>query len=245
MSGASRPSVQQLLDALDKHTGQNTTKKIVNQDGTYEGHWSDEKRNGFGIMIFKNKDTYVGMWKENEFHGEGVMHYENGSVYKGKWYESQRSGFGHMQYANGDEYRGFWIEDKRHGNGRMQFKDQNTYIGEWKDDKMERGTFTNQNQNWNFYGEFKDNCPGSGTLTEKSDSKESSIYSSRWRKKEVFQGKPEMLGEVQTHDSQATQQQSQMQKIIEEIKKALSFDNDLDEWGTLANELEKRGVMKF
>lgn len=40
-------------------------------EGTYTGEWDRDDKNGFGTMIYANKDCYEGQWKDGLREGEG------------------------------------------------------------------------------------------------------------------------------------------------------------------------------
>ncbi len=51
-------------------------------DGSkYEGSWSDNVKNGYGIYYYINGDTYEGDWLNNKKDGQGIYSYaETGTV---------------------------------------------------------------------------------------------------------------------------------------------------------------------
>ena len=53
----------------------------LTQDGTYyEGQWTDDQRDGFGIAVSPHSHLRVGQWKQNRFLGER-MHYTSERIY--------------------------------------------------------------------------------------------------------------------------------------------------------------------
>jgi len=56
----------------------NIVGTAINHNDKYEGQWSDNKKNGKGILFynigtltFKNGYVYNGDWKDNMYHGKG------------------------------------------------------------------------------------------------------------------------------------------------------------------------------
>ena len=66
---------------------------------SYTGGWSNDKPNGFGIMVYLYTSTimsnrawseygahYVGEWKNGKIHGQGTIYYKDGRIsYKGRF----------------------------------------------------------------------------------------------------------------------------------------------------------------
>lgn len=38
---------------------------------------------GYGTIIYKNKDFYEGEWKKNEKNGKGIYRFANGDIFEG------------------------------------------------------------------------------------------------------------------------------------------------------------------
>lgn len=59
------------FDIMMKPSGHGCYQSI---DGTYyEGHWDNDKRNGFGFAVTTN-NLQAGTWREGRFHGERIRH---------------------------------------------------------------------------------------------------------------------------------------------------------------------------
>jgi len=54
-----------------------------NQYFTYEGEWSQGKKNGKGKLTMKDGSYYEGEFKDGEMYGEGKMEWANGNKYIG------------------------------------------------------------------------------------------------------------------------------------------------------------------
>ena len=100
--------------------------KIYSNKDKYEGYWKNDMRHGKGtywLCIGKNKyrKFYTGDWFENKKEGKGIYFYKDGGCYDGNWKNSKRHGKGLMIYANGDIYEGNWINDLKHGYGIIEY----------------------------------------------------------------------------------------------------------------------------
>ena len=49
---------------------------------TFDGHWKQNKKDGFGILNFSDGASYVGQWKAALKHGHGVYTSAEGASYK-------------------------------------------------------------------------------------------------------------------------------------------------------------------
>ena len=116
--------------------------KIYSNKDKYEGYWNNDLRNGKGtywLCIGKNKyrKLYTGDWKNNKKEGHGIFFYKDGSCYDGLWKNNKRDGKGLMIYANEDIYEGNWKEDLKHGYGILEKKCGDKYYGFWNMGKKE------------------------------------------------------------------------------------------------------------
>ena len=76
-----------------------------------EGHYVNNKRNGFGRIIYASKAYYIGETKDNINHGWGEYHYKDGKVYKGYWENGMYNGQGTLILADGTEKIGLWKDN--------------------------------------------------------------------------------------------------------------------------------------
>lgn len=126
----------------------------------YFGGFNNSKRNGYGVLVYKNKAVYEGQWKNNLAHGKGTMVYASGTRYEGEWERSTWNGYGKISYADGSwyignlkkgakvgngffnygesgkTYDGMWENDKRNGKGELVWENGDKYRGLFKDDQM-------------------------------------------------------------------------------------------------------------
>ncbi len=151
----------------------------------YDGEWKENKRNGHGVMTWKNGEKYDGEWKDGNRTGQGVYYLANGNRYEGDFeddkfngkgvlYYSDEDGFKHDKYdgewkngmfnghgvltwKSGDKYDGEWKDNKRHGHGVLSYIDGAKYDGEWKEGNRDgQGVFYHSNGD-KYDGEWKVN----------------------------------------------------------------------------------------
>ena len=151
--------------------------KIYDNKDKYEGYWENDLRNGKGtywLCIGKNKyrKLYTGDWKNNQKEGHGIYFYKDGSCYDGEWKNSKRDGKGLMIYANEDIYQGSWKEDKKHGHGILEKANGDKYYGYWNSDMKEgQGYYWYSKTGKVYLGEWHEDCPRCGIFTDVSDDK--------------------------------------------------------------------------
>ena len=149
--------------------------KIYDNKDKYEGYWENDLRNGKGtywLCIGKNKyrKLYTGDWKNNQKEGHGIYFYKDGSCYDGEWKNSKRDGKGLMIYANEDIYQGSWKEDKKHGHGILEKSNGDKYYGYWNSDMKEgQGYYWYSKTGKVYLGEWHEDCPRCGIFTDVSD----------------------------------------------------------------------------
>ena len=112
-------------------------EEIPSKDGTqrYEGEWKEDKRCGFGKILYANGDRYEGEWLDNLKHGQGKFYYTNGNFYEGGWLSNKKEGVGTYIFANGTRYDGELKNDKINGRGICHYADGEVYEGKWLDGK--------------------------------------------------------------------------------------------------------------
>ena len=151
--------------------------KIYDNKDKYEGYWENDLRNGKGtywLCIGKNKyrKLYTGDWKNNQKEGHGIYFYKDGSCYDGEWKNSKRDVKGLMIYANEDIYQGSWKEDKKHGHGILEKANGDKYYGYWNCDLKEgQGYYWYSKTGKVYLGEWHEDCPRCGIFTDVNDEK--------------------------------------------------------------------------
>jgi hypothetical protein len=147
---------------------QHHSLKYPNGD-TYNGEWSDNKRNGRGVFIFANGNKYDGEWRDDKKHGRGICTLANGNKYDGEWKDDNAHGQGIFTYFNGDEHQGEYKNGKKNGHGVFTWANGCKHEGEYKDDKRSgHGTYT-WSSGEKFVGEFENGRMISGQIDIRSE----------------------------------------------------------------------------
>jgi hypothetical protein len=69
----------------------------------YDGQWSHNKKNGYGVQKFAKGDIYKGNWVNDKMHGQGEILHADGSRYEGQFFEGEKvHGEGYYNYKNGN-----------------------------------------------------------------------------------------------------------------------------------------------
>ena len=84
--------------------------------GYYRGELKDNKRNGIGVLSFKDAVVYHGQFDNDLPNGLAVETYPGGFVYKGEFLDDERHGLGIIQ-SPGLAWIGYWKHGKRNGIG--------------------------------------------------------------------------------------------------------------------------------
>ena len=84
---------------------------------TYEGDFINDKYNGFGKLTFKNGCIYEGNFQNNYINGKGKYIYTDGKEYEGDFKMGLKHGFGKLTWNNNKYFEGYWINNKQHGEG--------------------------------------------------------------------------------------------------------------------------------
>ena len=73
-----------------------------------KGYFENCKINGFGRILFSNRDLYEGEFKDGDFSGYGVMRYRG-----------MENPYYNQVYDHEGVYYGYWKMGRREGQGRM------------------------------------------------------------------------------------------------------------------------------
>lgn len=119
----------------DKKSGYG--KMVFSTGEIYEGDWRDDVQNGAGTMLYPSGAKYAGGWKDGKRHAKGDMTFANGDVYKGNWAENSPNGQGQFIGVTGVQYAGGWKDGKFHGKGHLTLPAGKTYSGEWVSGKRD------------------------------------------------------------------------------------------------------------
>lgn len=67
-----------------------------------------------------SSDKYEGEFSRNLKEGYGIYEWSQGHVYKGEYRGNVRHGYGEMRWADGSSYCGWWQDDRQSGQGVME-----------------------------------------------------------------------------------------------------------------------------
>jgi hypothetical protein len=127
-------------------------------DGKYYGDIEDNKRNGQGVMKYRDGDEYTGHWKDDKRNGMGIMKWtyigDNSNhgnpipiIYVGEFKDDNFNGHGKLKYNNGFTYIGEWKNGMKNGYGLAYDKKQH-FIGDWNNDIFLNGIIYNRIGGW-------------------------------------------------------------------------------------------------
>lgn len=113
----------------------------------YEGGWSNNTRNGYGVMDFNAGafigDRYAGQFSDGSFIGVGVYTWADnannvnnvGARHEGEFRNDKANGPGVFYYTSGDRYAGDNNEWHSTGYGVLNRHDGSRYEGQWSNDQ--------------------------------------------------------------------------------------------------------------
>lgn len=61
-------------------------------DSIYRGELQQNKRQGFGVMVYKKARIFEGQWDKDARNGQGMERYSNGNVYFGQFLNNKPHG---------------------------------------------------------------------------------------------------------------------------------------------------------
>ena len=127
----------------------------------YAGEFNNNKKEGYGTIIWKDGAKYEGEFKDNQINGYGIIEFPEQKYYQGEIKKGRMEGFGEFFWKDEKKYIGNYKNDKRNGFGVLIFKanshhnsviaNQNTdnndnyndlnnfcaYVGFWKNGNMD------------------------------------------------------------------------------------------------------------
>ena len=145
---------------------------IYKNGAKYEGELKNNLHNGVGKLTQLDGEIFIGEWKEGKINGNGVRYHSNGDVYSGHYINNSRDGTGKYIFSNGDSYEGKWKNGKANGKGIYKFKNGNIYEGNFENNNFcGQGCFKNKKGEI-YFGEFKNGVlDGEGIIISKNKEK--------------------------------------------------------------------------
>lgn len=156
--------------------------KLATLKFDYEGNFIEGKKEGYGLITYKNKDTYAGVFKADQYHGQGTLNYfEKKESFKGE-FENNAFKKGLYTFSTGSTYDGQWKDGLYFGKGTFMWKSTgDIYVGDFVAGKLTgKGKLTKKDGSY-FEGDFEEgNCTGKAKTPYKSK-----FYDSEVKGKEV------------------------------------------------------------
>ena len=86
----------------------------------WEGDMRGRRRDGEGVMRWKDGRMYSGRYVDDRREGAGTYEDEMG-VYSGEWKEDRKDGEGVMEWRDGRRYEGHFVSGEKHGSGVVYY----------------------------------------------------------------------------------------------------------------------------
>ena len=131
--------------------------KIEQDEFSYEGEWKNRKRDGVGVLIWKNVAKFIGEFLEDRVWGFGILHHDDGDEYMGYWDNDKQNGFGMEKWPRNTQFEGEYLDGNKEGVGILNIEDKGTFQGEMKNGNINGvGKFIFSDGR-TYEGEFSDN----------------------------------------------------------------------------------------
>jgi serine/threonine protein kinase len=130
-----------IAKARAERPGLENAERLNGDDGsTYVGQVVDGKREGLGVLQFKDGDRQFGEWKDNVLDGLGVEQLdEGGTRYEGRWRNGLPAGLGVREKPGVERAEGNFASGKLEGLGSRHVLTAPTVVqtGEFKSDSLD------------------------------------------------------------------------------------------------------------
>ena len=120
--------------------GLENADRITDENGaSYVGQASEGKREGLGVLEFKDGDRQAGEWKDNVLSGLGIERLNDGPRYEGQWRNGLPAGLGVREKPGVDRGEGNFAAGRLEGLGtrRVLSEPSVTQTGEFKADALD------------------------------------------------------------------------------------------------------------
>jgi len=140
-SGAARTMAGEarIAAARAARSGLENAERITADDGaSYVGQVADGKRQGLGVLEFKDGDRQAGEWKNNILNGLGTERLSNGQRYEGQWNIGLPAGLGVREKPGRERAEGNFAVGRLEGLGtrRVLSEPTVTQTGEFQGDML-------------------------------------------------------------------------------------------------------------
>jgi serine/threonine protein kinase len=129
-----------IAKARAERPGLENAERIIGDDGsTYVGQQVEGKREGLGVLDFKDGDRQAGEWKDNVLNGLGVEQLNDGPRYEGRWSNGLPAGMGVREKAGVERAEGTFASGRLEGLGSRHVLTEPTIVqtGEFKADSLD------------------------------------------------------------------------------------------------------------
>ena len=160
----------------------------ISCEGNFSGHFSNDKKNGEGKMIFSlSGDIYEGNYKDDLFDGKGHYIWKvSGQEYTGEYKNGLMHGKGLYEWSEGEFYRGSFINGKKEGNGEIHWADGRSFIGPFVNGRPQGIGIFDNGLNYKGEMEFIDGKLNRDYLTKKYRGSESNSLQSSLDKNDSY-----------------------------------------------------------
>lgn len=149
---------------------------------SYEGEWLNGKRDGFGVLNWKDGNVFKGYFINDMSNGLGRQHHKTGEIYFGQWVNDRAEGWGEFINKAGSTYRGEWKGDKQHGFGIEEWSKGAVYKGEFLNGQRNGKGILRLEDGSQYEGEFKNNEIDGVGIFNYFDGKQ---YSGEWKRNQM------------------------------------------------------------
>jgi serine/threonine protein kinase len=141
VSGAARTMAGEarIAAARAAQSGLENAERITADDGaSYVGQAVDGKRQGLGVLEFKDGDRQAGEWKDNILNGLGTERLNDGPRYEGQWSTGLPAGLGVREKPGRERAEGNFAVGRLEGLGtkRVLSEPTMTQTGEFQGDTL-------------------------------------------------------------------------------------------------------------
>jgi serine/threonine protein kinase len=129
-----------IAQARAARPGLENAERVTGDDGsTYIGQVADGKRQGFGVLEFKDGDRQAGEWKDNVLNGLGTERLNDGPRYEGQWRTGLPAGLGVREKPGAERADGNFAAGRLEGLGsrRVLSEPTSTQTGEFRGDTLD------------------------------------------------------------------------------------------------------------
>jgi len=139
-----------------------------NNENIYEGDMKENKKDGYGIMKYKNGNKYEGFWKNDKKEGKGKLYFSKG-YYDCNWENDLQNGIGKIYYNNNKVLEINFKNGKREGKGIITINNKEKFEIKYKNDQIECYGIINYEDGRIFIGIFDNDCnPIQGRINYKN-----------------------------------------------------------------------------